>query len=417
MKDPRLVGMEGNFTWQDRDLKFDTLPRNLSCTVGEFIIDAINSVEDTKGNNGLRGSLIVTNLRILWVSHTKNTVNLSIGYDTIISINIRKAKSKLQGITQALCVLAKFGRTRYEFVFTSLVKNSPRLFTTVLAVNKSYESSRPYRDLKLRGSIIKDGELILLPQEKIVSKISGVWNLSAEHGNLGTFYLTNLRIVWKADMATNFNASLPYLQVKLVRIRKQTKFGQALVIETYQRTGGYILGFRIDPIDRLGDVCSELKALLEAFGMNPNFGVTFKIENEAPNLEQLIVPNIEEDIEIYHEETDTAAVAAMYREGEADVDNNDDNDDNYDGMTDGIRNSNRNSNSNDREQQGQQGQQGYNNQQQGLEGEDEDGDNSGHITSSINNNRNKTIMYDAKLGLAVERLPPNTTMSSLWRIS
>ena len=31
--------------------------------------------------------------------------------------------------------------------------------------------------------------------------------------------------------------------------------------------------------------------------------------------------------------------------------------------------------------------------------------------------RNKTIMYDAKLGLAVERLPPNTTMSSLWRIS
>ena len=407
MTSARFVGLDINFCWQDRDLKFDTSPRHLSCTKGEFIIDSINSVEDTKGNNGLRGSLIVTNLRILWVSHTKNTVNLSIGYDTIVAVNIRKAKSKLQGTTQALCVLAKFGRTRYEFVFTSLVKNSPRLFTTVMAVNKSYESSRPYRDLKLRGSIIKDGELILLPQEKIVSKISGVWNLSAEHGNLGTFYLTNFRIVWKADMATNFNASLPYLQVKLVRIRKQTKFGQALVIETYQRTGGYVLGFRIDPADRLGDVCSELRALHASFGMNPNFGITFKIENETPNLEQLVVPNVEEEIEIYNEETDAAAVAAMYRAG-------DDGDDGDDDINDGIIESNNNDNNGS--------QQGYNNQQQGLEGEEDEGTSGDNFQNNNNNiksssNKNKTITYDAKLGLAVERLPPNSTMSSLWRIS
>jgi Bardet-Biedl syndrome 5 protein len=98
-----------------------------------YCIDSINSVEDTKGNNGERGSLIVTNLRILWVSHNNNKINLSVGLNTVMSANIKQAKSKLRGHTQALCVLAKFN-TRFEFVFTSLVKNSPRLFTTIQSV-------------------------------------------------------------------------------------------------------------------------------------------------------------------------------------------------------------------------------------------------------------------------------------------
>ena len=65
------------YIWQDRDIKFDANPTLLSCRKGEVIIDSINSVEDTKGNNGERGSLIVTNLRIIWVSHQNPNVNLS----------------------------------------------------------------------------------------------------------------------------------------------------------------------------------------------------------------------------------------------------------------------------------------------------------------------------------------------------
>ena len=122
-----------DFIWQDRDVRFDSKGSLLECRKGEKIIDSINSVEDTKGNNGERGSLIVTNLRLIWVSHAKTKINLSIGYSTMISATIRKAKSKLRGDTQALCILAKFG-SKFEFVFTSLVKNSPRLFTTVQAV-------------------------------------------------------------------------------------------------------------------------------------------------------------------------------------------------------------------------------------------------------------------------------------------
>jgi Bardet-Biedl syndrome 5 protein len=78
---------------------------------------------------------------------------------------------------------------------------------------RAYETSKLFRDLKLRGSIVKDGELILLPQEKIFAKIGGVWNLSSEQGNLGSFFLTNVRVVWHANLATNFNVSLPYMQI------------------------------------------------------------------------------------------------------------------------------------------------------------------------------------------------------------
>jgi Bardet-Biedl syndrome 5 protein len=67
--------------------------------------------------------------------------------------------------------------------------------------------------MKLRGSIVKDGDLVLLPQEQVFTKINGVWNLSSEQGNLGCFFLTNVRIVWHANLAANFNVSLPYVQI------------------------------------------------------------------------------------------------------------------------------------------------------------------------------------------------------------
>lgn len=123
------------------------------------------------------------------------------------------ANSRLRGNTHALYVLTKFGGNRYEFIFTNLVKSSPRLFSTVQAVLRAYQTSKLYRDLKLRGAIIKDGELTLLPKEEIYSKMTGVWNLSSEQGNLGNFVITNIRVVWFAKLAENFNVSIPYIQI------------------------------------------------------------------------------------------------------------------------------------------------------------------------------------------------------------
>jgi Bardet-Biedl syndrome 5 protein len=120
-------------------------------------------------------------------------------------------------VPQALCVLAKFNG-RFEFVFTSLVKNSPRLFTTTQAVMRAYETSKLYRELKLRGFVVKDGELLLLPDEQVYTKLTGVWNLSSDQGNLGTLFLSNIRVVWHANLASNFNVSLPYMQIKSIKV-------------------------------------------------------------------------------------------------------------------------------------------------------------------------------------------------------
>jgi len=284
--------------WQDREIKFDQPPSVLRLRPGEKQIDSINSVEDTKGNNGERGIMIVTNLRLMWTSAKSARTNLSIGLNCMSGVSIRLVNSKLRGNTQAMFVMTRFNSTRFEFIFTSLVKNSPRLFTTVQAVFKSYESTKLYRDLKLRGAIIKDKELVMLPNEQVYDKIAGIWNLSSDQGNLGVFFITNVRVVWFASLAENFNVSIPYLQIKSISVRN-SKFGQAMVIETTAASGGYVLGFRIDPVDHLEEVNTQITNLWKVFSNTPLFGVEFTIEeNETKDPADHIVPRTEDDVEI-----------------------------------------------------------------------------------------------------------------------
>merc|ERR1719161_1383268 len=223
--------------------------------------------------------MIVTNLRLMWTSAKSARTNLSIGFNCISSVNIRLVNSKLRGNSQAMFVMTRFNQTRFEFIFTSLVKNSPRLFTTVQAVFKSYETTKLYRDLKLRGAIIKEKELIMLPNEQVYDKIGGIWNLSSDQGNLGTFFISNVRLVWHANLAENFNVSIPYLQMKTIRIR-DSKFGPAMVIETTPSSGGYILGFRADPVEHLEEVYTQVNNLWRVFSATPIFGVEYVIEEK-----------------------------------------------------------------------------------------------------------------------------------------
>jgi len=288
---------EDDTIWHDRDIRFDTQLASLELRPGEMRIDSINSVEDTKGNNGEKGSLSITNLRLIWICHRNSRVNLSIGYNAVASINIRTANSRLRGNTQALYVMTKFNNSRFEFVFTNLVRQSPRLFTTVQAVYRAYDTSRLYRDLKLRGAIIKNKGLILLPNEQMYNKVPGVWNLSSDQGNLGTFFITNVRLVWHANLAETFNVSIPYMQMKVVRVR-DSKFGQALVVETSQRCGGYILGFRVDPVEQLQAVFQEVQSLHRVFSNTPIFGVDFTTEEKAAPLSELKVERQQDDVEI-----------------------------------------------------------------------------------------------------------------------
>lgn len=60
------------------------------------------------------------------------------------------------------------------------VPGTPRLFTSVIAVHRAYETSKLYRDLKLRGALILNKTLNVLPTEQIYDKVDGVWNLSSD---------------------------------------------------------------------------------------------------------------------------------------------------------------------------------------------------------------------------------------------
>ena len=138
----------------------------------------------------------VTNLRLIWFANSSYRTNLTIGYGSVVNINIRETQSRLCGRTQALYVLTKFNGSRFEFIFTQLARDSTRLFSTVQSVFRAYDTSKMYRELKLRGAVMKDKELVVLPQERVFNKLPGVWNLSAAQGNLGTLFLTNVRVVW-----------------------------------------------------------------------------------------------------------------------------------------------------------------------------------------------------------------------------
>lgn len=282
------------------------------------MIDKMDAVEDTKGNNGERGRLIVTNLRIIWHSLTMPRVNLSIGFNCVINISTKTAQSKLRGTTEALYVLTKCNNTRFEFIFTNLIPGSPRLFTTVISVHRAYETSKLYRDLKLRGALINNKQLRLLPQEQVYDKVTGVWNLSSDQGNLGTFFITNVRLVWHANINESFNVSIPYLQMKTVKVR-DSKFGLALVVESSTSSGGYVLGFRIDPVEKLQSTVKEIQSLHKVYSACPVFGVEFEEEEKPMGLDELTMERVQDDVEI-ETEGQSDAFAAYFADGNKDRD-------------------------------------------------------------------------------------------------
>lgn len=261
-------------------MRFDILVSQMKMRPGEILIDKLDSVEDTKGNAGDRGRILVTNLRAVWHSQSMPRVSLSIGYNCVLNITTKIVNSKLRGFAEALYILTKCNNTRFEFIFTNLVPGNSRLFTSVIGVYKAYNSSKLYRELKLRGAILQDHQLKVLPQESIVNVIDGVWNLSSDQGNLGLFVITNVRVVWYAKMNELFNISIPYLHIASVRLR-DSKFGTALVIDSSELSGGYVLGFRIDPPEKLQETFKEIQSMHKIYSASPIFGVEYSKAEES----------------------------------------------------------------------------------------------------------------------------------------
>ena len=90
-----------------------------------------------------------------------------------------------------------------------------------------------------------------------------------------------------------------------------------MVIETFAKAGGYILGFRIDPQDRVNEVYKEINSLYQIYFTAPIFGVDYTIESENAsntnkNVSEFMMPRVTEDVELMEEQEDTHAIAAYY---------------------------------------------------------------------------------------------------------
>ncbi|PRP87192.1 bardet-Biedl syndrome 5 protein [Planoprotostelium fungivorum] len=310
------------YVWQDKEVRFQMslsltqpLYSDLQCRPGE--------VSFFKDGRGQLGAVLTTNLRLLWVSYRSAKNNISVGYSSLQTISVHTVANKQKKETFMLSICAKHEDNTANLNFLC---SNPTIKVILYEALHDYEKTRLFRDLKLRGAIIRDKEPVLLPGEHVYRKVPGIWNLSAEQGNLGTFVITNVRLVWFANLITSFNASIPYMQIKNIRTRSSA-FGKALVIETMPQSGGYILGFKIDPLETLNEVCAELQSIHSIFAKEPIFGITkskteeadlssfnfsFLFSNKGNNAQKKKA--LEEEEEVIEQE-DPDALALYYADG------------------------------------------------------------------------------------------------------
>nr|CTP80905.1 BMA-BBS-5 [Brugia malayi] len=302
--------------WQDRDIRFDINPRLLQLISGEHLVERIDGVEDTKGNCGDKGILRITNLRLTWHATAIPRINLSLGYNTINGVTTRFTKSRLRGQTESLYILAHHANARFEFIFTCINPSQTKHFTTVISIHRAYETSKLYRELKMRGALVNDDEkLRILPDEQQCDRFDGVWNLGSDQGTLGIMILTNIRIVWFAATNTMYNVSIPYLQVQDCRIR-HSRFGLVLVIETSAVNREYVLGFRTDPEEQLKSIHQTICALQKAYVIKPIFGVQYIREKPTNSQDTTDVMKLmDEDVELDDRPLRSDPYAAYFSDG------------------------------------------------------------------------------------------------------
>ena len=79
-----------------------------------------------------------------------------------------------------------------------------------------------------------------------------------------------------------------------VRLR-ESKFGMALVIESSELSGGYILGFRIDPLEKLQEIQREIASLHKLYSATPIFGVEYETKVSQKQCNVILVITFPQD--------------------------------------------------------------------------------------------------------------------------
>jgi Bardet-Biedl syndrome 5 protein len=108
---------------------------------------------------------------------------------------------------------------------------------------------------------------------------------------------------------------------------KQSKYGNAMVVETLPMAGDYTLGFRIDPADKLQGIFDKIKTQRQASRLNPIYGIQVVHQAETtaatstPAIAQLqrdvTKLTIVDEQQTYFAPSNAAATANAYKVGTA----------------------------------------------------------------------------------------------------
>ena len=297
----------------DREIGFDFSMSNLDLVKGEFVLKKFPTVEDRKGNPGIFGDLVVTNLRIIWLQDRQPRINLSIGYNTFVKMAL--VPQDLHNDCEHVQIKALHNDSRYEFFFFRK-KSSKDTFDVLPRVCNAYDGSRGYREIFIRKIVSQNDHLILYEREKIINQYQNVWNLGKNEGKLGRFYFTNVRIVWISNTNENFNISVPYTRI-LKLVKKNSNFGDAIGMQTSKAFGGLDIGFKIDAVD-YNIVLEEMKNLWDTYRNNPFQGIPENISAEVDTSYKTLKKSYFMESEVldvgYNEDQN---IRAIYREDTA----------------------------------------------------------------------------------------------------
>ncbi|EPY32678.1 Bardet-Biedl syndrome 5 [Strigomonas culicis] len=276
--------------WQDREIRFDEGGSALQLRDNsEQVYAVIPHVEDSKGNSGLEGTLTVTNLRLIWMYNRKKSINLSIGYYCIQSVTMRESaadagRDRAGGSKNSMTLATKFGSSTFQFLFSLLPSAAEwqrqqrhRMFTAVQSVWRAYDTTRVYRELRVRSATVADGNVVVLPQETVVSKEYNIQNVSKGKGTLGVLVITNVRFVWFANESDTFNVSVPYMQVTGLALQSGADGTPLLVVETSSYAGNFVLGFTAAPAPRLPQLYLEISSMWKGWTAKPVLGLQVEL--------------------------------------------------------------------------------------------------------------------------------------------
>ena len=368
---------EDFYVWQDREVRCDGTKHTLMLRKGEESFDTINHIEDSRANNGDIGTFIFTNLRLIWLNNSAPERNLSIGFDTIEELTEKEYESKIKGTTKAIFLKCKSGSQRFQFSFNSVSESCPNLYNALNNILKIYDSGRLYRDLKFKGKIMnfKEKKLDLLLDEEILKKYNNISFVSSDQNYIGTLITSNIRLVWFCNTIENYNLSIPWIQMSSVNSQEKEDYGKILIIKAQKLFGGNSYPFFSYDQATISNLINEVLSLKKIYQSNPILGIDIKKLMGSNDSSKMTSNDISTNSNKEKKKSKHDII--------------------------------------------------YENLLNNMNDEDEVADNN-YINETANIyllNDNKSdqvsitdIVYSEELGLAVQKLPENVTIDSIWKI-